>query len=159
MALMHRKSKPHAAFAAVFGRYFRRVVTPGKDYLGVTAAVVGILQVGDGVGQRGQRIHMGVGQPDLDPGQVIGLVAGNDLPVDVVGDICRAVLTQIHRHDVIPDIVHIPGFGVGGQRVVCGVYGQRRRQAEQQGGQQHGQPAAQTDLYHEQPSCRGVAPS
>ena len=105
---MHREREPHPAFAAVLGGHLGRVIPPCKHNFGVAAAVAGVLQIGDGVGQRGQVLGVGVGQADLDPGEVVGLVAVDDLPGDVVDNVRRAILPQVHRDEVVGNIIQIP---------------------------------------------------
>ena len=134
VALMHREREPHPAFAAVLGGHLGRVIPPCKHNFGVAAAVAGVLQIGDGVGQRGQVLGVGVGQTDLDPGEVVGLVAVDDLPGDVVDNVRRAILPQVHRDEVVGNIIQIPIVRIRRQPVQIRLPALRPgRQREQQG--------------------------
>ena len=130
MALVYAERKTDAALAAVLCRYSGGVVALGKHDLGIAAAVIGILQIVDRIGQRGHLVHAGIGQPNLDPAQIVGLIAVNDLPVDVVGDVGRAVLPRI---DIAADIIHIAVLGAGGLGL-----GRRSGQGQQRAAGQHG---------------------
>ena len=133
MALVYAERKTDAALTAVLCRYSGGVVALGEHDLGIAAAVIGILQIVDRIGQRGHLVHAGIGQPDLDPAQIVGLIAVNDLPVDVVGDVGRAVLPRIDRHDIAADIIHIAVLGAGGLGL-----GRRSGQGQQHAAGQHG---------------------